>query len=50
MLAEAAQVAGPSINKWQERVDAFVKGVLFSAGKMAGENRLQTGGRMQTNP
>jgi hypothetical protein len=36
-LAEAAQVADPSINKWQERVDQFVKGVLFGTGKLAGE-------------
>jgi hypothetical protein len=36
-LAEAAQVADPGVNKWQERVDAFVKGVLFGGGKMAGE-------------
>jgi hypothetical protein len=36
-LAEAARVADPSINRWQERVDVFVKGVLFGTGKMAGE-------------
>jgi len=36
-LTEAARVADPTINKWRERIDMFVKGVLFGAGKMAGE-------------
>jgi hypothetical protein len=36
-LVEAAKVADPTINKWQERVDIFVKGILFGAGKVAGD-------------
>jgi hypothetical protein len=36
-LAEAARVADPNINKWQERVDVFVKGALFGVGKLSGE-------------
>ncbi len=36
-LAEAAQVADPSINKWQERVDTFVTNVLKGAAIQAGK-------------
>jgi hypothetical protein len=36
-LREAARVADPSVNEWQEHIDAFVKGGLFGAGKWAGE-------------
>jgi hypothetical protein len=36
-LVKAAKVADPTINKWQERIDMFVKGALFAAGKMATE-------------
>jgi hypothetical protein len=36
-LTQAARVADPTINKWRERIDTFVKGVLFGAGKRAGE-------------
>ena len=36
-LAEAARVADPAVNKWQERIDILVKGLLFGVGKMAGE-------------
>jgi hypothetical protein len=35
-LAEAAKVADPTINKWQERVDQFVKGVLKGAAIQTG--------------
>jgi hypothetical protein len=36
-LIEAAQVADPSVNKWRERSDDFVKGALKGAGFVAGK-------------
>lgn len=36
-LTEAAQVADPKVNKWRERLDTFVKGAIFAAGKKAGD-------------
>ena len=36
-LIEAAQVADPSVNKWRERSDDFVKGALKGAGFVVGK-------------
>ena len=36
-LLEAAQVADPSVNKWRERSDDFVKGAFKGAGFVAGK-------------
>jgi hypothetical protein len=40
-LAEAAKVADPSINKWQERVDTFVTNVIKGAAIQAGKEIAQ---------